>query len=146
MGRAHVRDTIDIQAPIERVFERLVDHEAMSDWPGIAYCRLVREGTPRNGLGAIREMRARGLRLVEEVVHYEPPVRYDYSIRKGLPVDHLGSVTLAPKDGGVRLTWEIRMRSRWPLVCGVVGFLLGKGLPSALAHFKAKTEKGITPA
>ncbi len=141
MGQAQVSKKLHIQAPIELVFERLVDHEAMSDWPGIASCRLVREGTPRNGLGAVRQVKARGLTLLEEIVHYEPPLRYDYRITKGLPVDHLGSVRLSPTESGVELSWEVRMTSRWPLVCEVVGNLLGKGLDEALARFKAETER-----
>ena len=141
MGQAHVAKKLNIQAPIELVFERLVDHEAMSEWPGIASCRLVRKGTPRNGLGAIREVKTRGLTLLEEVVHYEPSLRYDYRITKGLPVDHLGSVRLLPAESGVELSWEVRMTSRWPLVCEVVGRLLANGLDAALAWFKAETER-----
>jgi len=34
MGQAHVSKQIHLQAPIELIFERLVDHDAMSDWPG----------------------------------------------------------------------------------------------------------------
>ena len=141
MGQAHVSKKVYIEAPIELAFERILDHDAMNDWPGITACRVVREGTPRNGLGAVREVRARGLTLLEEVVHYEPPLRYDYRITKGLPVDHLGSVRLSPTEGGVELAWEVRMTSRWPLVCEVVGNLLGKGLDEALAGFKAETER-----
>ncbi|MBW2551232.1 MAG: SRPBCC family protein [Deltaproteobacteria bacterium] len=85
MGQAHVSKQIHLQAPIELIFERLVDHDAMSDWPGVTSCRLVQEGTPRNGLGAVRQVKTNGLTLLEEVVHYEPPLRYDYRITKGLP-------------------------------------------------------------
>ncbi len=140
MGKAHVLKTIDIEAPIEFVFERLVDHEAMSDWPGISSCRLTREGDPRNGLGAVRAVKMRGLTLLEEIVHYEPPVRYDYTITKGLPVDHLGTVTLEPIGAGTRITWNINMTSGWPLVCGVVGHTIDRGFPEALEYFKRETE------
>jgi hypothetical protein len=136
-----VSKKLRVAAPIDLVFQRLVDHEAMSEWPGIASCRLVREGVPRNGLGAVREVKARGLTLLEEVVHYEPPLRYDYRITKGLPVDHLGTVRLSPMEGGVELSWEVRMASRWPLVCEVVGRLLKNGLDGALGWFKAETER-----
>ena len=141
MGQAPVSKKIHIEAPIELVFERLVDHDAMNDWPVITSCRVVREGTPRNGLGAVRKVKTRGLNLLEEVVHYEPPLRYDYRITKGLPVDHLGTVRLSPTEGGVELSWEVRMTSRWPLVCEVVGYLLAKGLDETLAWFKAETER-----
>lgn len=141
MGQAHVSKRIHLKAPIDLVFERIVDHDAMNDWPGIGSCRLVKEGSPRNGLGAVRQVKTRGLSLLEEIVHYEPPIRYDYRITKGLPVDHLGSVRLSPTEGGVELSWEVHMTSRWPFVCEVVGNLLSKGLDEALARFKAETER-----
>ncbi len=141
MGKAQIVETIEVRAPIELVFERLMDHEAMSDWPGVSSCRLVREGSPRNGLGAVREVVGNGLTLLEEVVAYLPLEGYDYKITKGLPVDHLGSVRLKSIDDGVRLTWNIRMSSRWPFVCGLVGRGLSHGLPKALAQFKAAAEK-----
>ena len=140
MGQAHISKKLRIQAPIELLFERLVDHDAMSDWPGVTSCRVVRDGTPRNGLGAVRQVKTHGLTLLEEVVHYEPPFRYDYQITKGLPVDHLGSVRLAPTEDGVELSWQVRMTSRWPLVCELVGYRLSGGLDRALAWLKDTTE------
>ena len=140
-GLAGLAGTIQIQAPIELLFERLVDHDAMTDWPGVSSCRVVRDGTPRNGLGAVRQVKTHGLTLLEEIVHYEPPFRYDYRITKGLPVDHLGSVRLSPTDGGVELSWEVRMTSRWPLVCELVGYRLSAGLDQALAWLKVETER-----
>ena len=75
-------------------------------------------------MGAVRQVKTHGLTLLEEVVHYEPPFRYDYRITKGLPVDHLGSVRLAPTEDGVELSWEVRMSSRWPLACELLGYRL----------------------
>jgi hypothetical protein len=57
-------------------------------------------------------------------------------------VDHLGSVRLAPTEDGVELSWEVRMTSRWPLVCELVGYRLSGGLDRALAWLKATTEGG----
>jgi len=70
---------------------------------------VLPNGTPRNGMGAVRQVKTHGLTLLEEVVHYEPPFRYDYRITKGLPVDHLGGVRLAPIEDGVELSSEVRM-------------------------------------
>jgi len=142
MGNAKLRESITIDAPIEHVFERLVDHEAMSDWPGVGRSRLVVEGSPeRNGLGAVRAIRAKGVTLLEEVVRFEPPTRMDYTITKGLPVEHLGVVRLEEVGGSVELTWEVTMSSRWPGVSAIVIRLLGNGLPTALAFFKEDTER-----
>src|SRR5207244_3917205 len=92
MGKTHVEVRQLVRAPIELVFERITDHEDMRNWPGIAACELVEVGDPRNGLGAVRKIRTSGITLYEKVVQWEPPNRYDYTITKGLPVDHRGTV------------------------------------------------------
>jgi uncharacterized protein YndB with AHSA1/START domain len=137
MGHKHVDYRTFVPAPIEGVFERITDHEAMASWPGISSCELIVEGSPRNGLGAVRRVKAGGVTLDEEVVHFEPPRRYDYSIIKGLPVTHRGTVILAKVDGGVELHWSVDLSSRVPLLAQGLGCVLGRGLPGALRAFAA---------
>jgi uncharacterized protein YndB with AHSA1/START domain len=141
VGTKNVEARALVRAPIARVFERITDHEAMREWPGIGACRLVKDGSPRNGLGAVRRIRAMGITLDEEVVHYEPNVGYDYSIIRGLPVDHRGVVRLSEVDGGVEILWRVRLASRWPLVAEIAGTALQRGLPKALAYFAGETER-----
>lgn len=146
MGQTHLHLSIEVTAPIDLVFARISDHETMTDWPGTGVCTLIRAGEPRNGLGAVREIKTNGLTVVEEVVSFDPPNGYDYTIIKGLPVDHLGRVRLeqvrrGQDDEAVQLTWDIRMSSRWPFLCGIVGRVLRKSLPLGLDYFKAETEK-----
>ncbi len=136
MGRMHVKTSITINRPLEVVFERLTDHEAMADWPGINACKLVETGTPRNGLGAVREVRLSGLTLLEKVVRFEPPHAFDYTITKGLPVDHLGEVRLSEQQGATEVTWEINLTSRWPMLCAVLQWQMKRGLPKALAFVR----------
>jgi len=142
MATARMRKTVTIDAPLAFVFERMVDHEAMSDWPGVSGATLSVEGSPtRNGLGAVRVIKAKGLALHEEVVHFEPPHRYDYSIIKGLPVDHLGTVRLEEIGDSVELSWEVTISSAWPFLAQIVTGLLARELPTALAHLKRDTER-----
>lgn len=135
-----------VHAPMDMVFERLIDHESMNDWPGVGSCRLIVAGTPRNGLGAVRAVKARGLTLHEEVVLYEPPERFEYRIIKGLPVTHLGSVRLFQEGESVRVCWRITVSSRLPLLSWIICQQLRGGLPKALAYFKAETEKAARAA
>jgi uncharacterized protein YndB with AHSA1/START domain len=144
MGRTRVQLTETVYAPRELVFERLTNHEDMRNWPGVGDCRLVAEGSPRNGLGAVRAVKSRGLTLHEKVVRFDPPTGYDYKIIKGLPVDHLGTVRLEDSGSGVRINWTIEMSSRIPLLAQVVGVMLKRGLPSALSYFKRETEKAAS--
>lgn len=144
MGSAQVNYTLDISAPIARVFTHIADHEGMANWPGVSACHLQKPGTPRNGLGAVRAIRARGLTLLEKVVHFQPPQRLDYTIIKGLPISHLGSVRLASTDQGTRLTWSVHMSSRIPLLAQIVGGMLRRGLPGALAYVKDQAERSAS--
>ncbi|HZS38053.1 MAG TPA: SRPBCC family protein [Polyangia bacterium] len=139
MGRTTVDARVRVEAPLARVFDRITDHEAMRDWPGVSACRLIAEGTPRNGLGAVRRITAWGLTLDEEVVQFEPPRRYDYSIIKGLPVEHRGVVRLAEVDGAVEVDWHVELSSRVPLLAQAVGAALRFGLPRALRWFAQQT-------
>jgi uncharacterized protein YndB with AHSA1/START domain len=139
MGKSSIEAHAFVAAPIEHVFERITDHEGMREWPGVAYCQLVVEGEPRNGMGAVRRIRAGGLTLEEQVVRFEPPRGYSYTIVKGLPVEHLGEVELTKAPGGVDVRWRVRMSSRVPLLAEAVGAALQVGLRRALGHFARVT-------
>jgi len=141
VGHTRVHLSESVRAPIELVFDRITDHEAMRDWPGVSNCRLVEQGEPKNGVGAVRAVTTRGLTLHERVVRFEPPLGYDYSIVKGLPVQHLGRVRLEQRGDEVQLDWTIEMSSRIPLLAQIVGKLLARGMPSALSYFKRETER-----
>lgn len=137
MGKFHVATEIVVNAPRERVFERITDHERMRDWPGVSACRRITDGSgdAKNGLGAVRRITALGLTLDEQVVLYDPPNGYDYSIVRGLPVTHRGVVRLASQGDATRVTWTVDLSSRVPLLAQVVGRALSLGLPRALKHF-----------
>jgi len=141
VGRTRIHLTETIRAPLQLVFDRISDHEDMRNWPGVSDCRLVAEGQPRNGIGAVRAVKARGLTLHEKVVSFDPPDGFDYTIVKGLPVDHLGQVRLSEAGDQTRIDWTVEMSSRIPLLAQLVGMILKRGLPSALAHFKRETER-----
>ena len=142
MGHAHIHKTATVRAPIELVFERITDHEAMGEWPGVSRCVLVKEadGDNRNGRGAVRAVTARGLTLHEEIVRFEPPNVMEYTITKGLPVKHIGRVELSSSGDDTLISWTVTMSSGWPFVAQLVGRMLGRGLDAASSHFKKHTE------
>lgn len=112
-----------IAAPPETVFEVLTDHRGYSKITPLRRSELEREGEPApNGVGAVRVLSAVGPPLREEVVAYEPPVRFSYKLLAGLPVrDHLGTVQLTPSDGGTKMVYAVRITPTVPLVgAGVV--------------------------
>jgi uncharacterized protein YndB with AHSA1/START domain len=137
MGHSQIRVRATLRAPIPLVYERLTDHEDMRNWPGVSDCKLSREGTPRNGVGAVRVVSHGPLFSVsEEVTLYEPPLRLGYKIIKGgPPIRHQGMVTLAERGDQVDLDWEIQISSRVPLLAQLVGGMLRRGLSHVLASY-----------
>ncbi len=111
----------DITAPPETVFDVLSDHRGYADISPLRRVELEREGTPApNGVGAIRKLIAAGPPIREEVTVYESPSRFAYKMLSGAPVkDHVGTVTLTPKNGGTHMRYQIETTPTIPVVGGV---------------------------
>jgi uncharacterized protein YndB with AHSA1/START domain len=132
-----------IAAPPETVFEVLTDHRNYAKITPMRKSVLEREGEPApNGVGAIRVISVAGPPLREEVVAYEPPTRFSYTVLSGAPVrDHLGTVELTARDGGTRVVYVVRMTPTLPLggaaVIGAVKFGIGR----LLSGIRAESER-----
>ncbi|MBX3413979.1 MAG: SRPBCC family protein [Pirellulales bacterium] len=116
---------IEIAASPEKVFHLISDHESFLGDIGGSVCRLTREGSPdRNGLGAVREITADGMRFCEEITAFEPPRRYSYRITeilgksgKPLPFRHEGGeMVFEPAPGGTRVRWRTSFRVPIPVL------------------------------
>jgi uncharacterized protein YndB with AHSA1/START domain len=107
-----------VAAPPEIVFEVLTDHRRYPEITPLRKAELEREGEPApNGLGAIRVLSALpGPPMREEVIGYERPRRFSYTVLSGLPVrDHVGTVELTPSDGGTKVVYAIRTTPTLPV-------------------------------
>ncbi|HEX2392528.1 MAG TPA: SRPBCC family protein [Solirubrobacterales bacterium] len=106
-----------IAAPPETVFDVLTDHRGYAKITQLRRAELEREGEPApNGVGAIRVLTAVGPPMREEVVAYERPSRFSYTVLSGLPFrDHLGTVELAPEGDGTRMVYAVRTTPTVPL-------------------------------
>ncbi len=112
-----------IAAPVSEVFDRISDHAAYRQFPGIRASRLLREGrNEKNGLGAIREIEAGRARFVEEITAFERPWRMDYRILESRPaIEHAGgSIRLEETPAGTAVTWTSTYRLKAPLVGGLM--------------------------
>jgi uncharacterized protein YndB with AHSA1/START domain len=107
-----------LRAPIERVFEQLVDHENYASFDGVSSSTLTRAGADeRNGVGAQRRVRLGAVLLWEDIVAFERPTLLEYRIVTMLPpvVRHvLGRVSLTPCDEGTRAVWTSEFEVRVP--------------------------------
>ena len=125
----------------ERLWDVLTTHEQMPAW-----FRPVRDvildppgSVDRNGLGAVRHVLALGPVVVEEVIEWEPPRRYVYTLLRGAPIrNHRGEVTVQPSPKGAVATWTIQCEPMIPgsalVLRPVMRRLAHALLASAVAH------------
>jgi len=123
MRLSHVHVTHDFQAPVERVFAYLAEHENLAQLFGTRVERVCDGTSERNGVGSCRRLSFYGLLPFEETVtELIPDERILYRITKGSPMrDHEGVMAFAPTaGGGTRLDYRIRFGSPVPGLAAVV--------------------------
>ncbi len=122
--------TREISAPADVVFEVLTDHAGYSKLTPLRRSELEREGSPDpNGMGAIRKLTAVGPPMREEVIAFERPSRFSYTVLSGLPVrDHVGTVELSEDGGGTKMVYAVRTHPTIP----VVGFAVVAAVKQAI--------------
>jgi uncharacterized protein YndB with AHSA1/START domain len=110
--------TREIAAPAETVFEVLTDHRGYTELTPLRKAELEREGEPApNGVGAIRKLTAVGPPMREEVIAFEVPSRFSYTVLSGLPVrDHVGTVELMPDGNGTKMVYAVRTHPTLPIL------------------------------
>ena len=135
--------TREIAAPVETVFEVLTDHRGYADLTPLRKSELEREGEPApNGVGAIRKLTAVGPALREEVVAYEPPSRFSYTLLSGAPVrDHLGTVELTAQNGGTRMVYAVRTQPTVPVIGAVVVAVVKQGVKGLVDGVAKESER-----
>lgn len=109
-----------VAAPIETVWDKLIDHVGMSQWgPGITVT-MDKHGTDDpNGVGAVRRIASPGPGpdIVEEVVAFEPPHLLRYKALSGTPFPgYAGEVRLTSAGSGTRISYTISSTARFALV------------------------------
>jgi len=128
---SEVRLELELDAPVEGVFEAMADHARYDRFRPIGSSELLKEGaTDRNGVGAVRRLKAWPLRFDEEITAYEWPSRLDYLIIDvNGPVEHDGgSIRFEPTAAGTHVLWTSTFRITTPLVGGLLGAAFGFGL------------------
>jgi uncharacterized protein YndB with AHSA1/START domain len=133
----------DIAAPPETVFDVFVDHRGYAEMTRLRKSELEREGDPApNGVGAIRVLRSVGPPLREEVLTYERPGRFSYTLLSGLPVrDHVGTVELTAREGGTKVTYAVRLMPTVPLVGAAVVAAVRLGVKQLIDGVSAEAER-----
>ncbi len=129
MTRAFIATEFD--ALPHEVFRGVADQQRFFRGPGIEYCHVTRDGqSERDGLGSIRDVKASGMRFVEEITAFVPHEQIDYLVVEcDLPMIHEGgSIRFRPSARGTSLTWESTFTLKIPLVGGLLARMLRIGL------------------
>jgi uncharacterized protein YndB with AHSA1/START domain len=140
--------TREIAAPAETVFEVLTDHRGYSELTPLRKSVLEREGEPApNGVVAIRKLTAVGPALREEVIAYEEPSRFSYTLLSGLPVrDHVGTVELTPNGGGTKMVYAVKTQPTVPVVGGAVVAAVKQGVKGLIDGITKESERRASAA
>lgn len=140
---ASFRYVRQVAAPPETVFDVLTDHRRYAELTSLRQAELEREGEPApNGVGAIRVLTLVGPPMREEVLTYERPYRFSYTVLSGLPVrDHVGTVELQPNDGGTEVTYAVKTTPTVPVAGAVVVAVLKQGIRTLLSGVARESER-----
>jgi uncharacterized protein YndB with AHSA1/START domain len=139
----------EIAAPPETVFEVLTDHRRYSELTPLRKSVLEREGEPApNGVGAIRKLTAVGPALREEVIAYEQPSRFSYTLLSGLPVrDHVGTVELTPNGGGgTKMVYAVKTQPTVPVVGAAVVAAVKQAVKGLIGGIAGESERRASAA
>jgi catechol 2,3-dioxygenase-like lactoylglutathione lyase family enzyme len=142
VGEPYVQVDADIDAPADQVWQRLVDHAGLGSWTCFD-ARVLRPGRDvPAGTGCLRELRAFGLRLTEEIVDWDEGRHYGYRLRTGVPFRwHRGDVFVHATDRGTHVRWAIRFESRIPLTGMLIAWILQRVFDRAIAELQRQLEQ-----
>jgi uncharacterized protein YndB with AHSA1/START domain len=98
-----------IAAPVDVVFDVLVDHRGYAKITPLRSSTLEREGEPApNGVGAVRRLSLVGPPIREEVTAYESPTLFAYKALSGVPAkSHTGTVKLVGNGDRTQVDWTV---------------------------------------
>lgn len=123
-----------IDAPPEKIWSLLADHDGMASWSGFSSVRRTCAGAgDPNGYGAQRTMTGTPGRIVEEITAFDPPREMRYRLIEGGPVTcHQGEIRINPTTDGAELEWTIRFRPKIPGAGRILQTVLGRMLRTML--------------
>ena len=114
-------------APRGAVFAYFADHVKFGRIWGGRFTRVQDGQDPLepNGLGSVREVRAKGFVFEETIVKFEKPSLIEYRVTKGGPIkNHLGRIEFREVEGGSKVSYTITFEPRIPLTGGLMAGLL----------------------
>ncbi|MEP1446912.1 MAG: SRPBCC family protein [Paraglaciecola sp.] len=102
------RGEIIINTCEETLWAILIDHDNAGQWAFFS-SKLIQKGeTEIDGLKAVRKIGLFGLTFEEKITNWLPNKSYSYQLRsKILFRNHQGIIYLSPRNGRIKLSWQI---------------------------------------
>ena len=140
----HVAEAV-IAAPQRAVFGALVTPHGWKDWfPGV---RDASYTTPQPfGVGTIREANVRGTRWVEELIEWDEPARWAWTVlRTSVPFAHAQVELFEVREAadGTRVRWTLALEPR--LLARLATPLAGLTVPRLLRKAMANLATRVRP-
>ncbi len=83
----------------------------------------------------------------EEVIAYEAPSRFSYTVLSGLPVrDHVGTVELTDEGGKTKMVYAVRTQPTLPVVGPVVVAAIKQAIKGLIDGVAAESERRSSAA
>ena len=150
MHRVEIKRVIN--APIEKVFAEISNHEGYVRFAGVDKAELIREGDKeRNGMGAVRHLQLGKLAIDEEIVGFDVPendtAKMEYRITRMKPklFHHiLGRVLLTEADGKTTVVWSSEFEVPVPVAGPMIEKLLAKPFGQGFAGMLKAVDKLVS--
>jgi carbon monoxide dehydrogenase subunit G len=137
----HVAEAM-IAAPQHAVFRAIAEPRGWADWfPGVREASYTTP--PPFGVGTIREADVRGTRWVEELIEWEDPVRWGWTVlRSSVPFARaqVELFELIEAVGGTRVRWTLAVEPRLlaRLTTALAGPMTSRLLREAMANLEPR--------
>jgi carbon monoxide dehydrogenase subunit G len=135
----HVAEAV-IAAPQRAVFHAIAEPQGWKDWfPGVREASYVTP--PPFGIGTIREADVRGTRWVEELIAWEEPTRWAWTVlRSSVPFARAQVELFELMDSaeGTRVRWTLALEPR--LLARLTTALAGRMTPRLLREAMANLQ------
>lgn len=132
-----VRQSIEIDAPIERVWELIMDPERLGDWVSIhesAYDYPDRDLRKGDRFGQRMKLKGVPLKVRWEVSNCEPPRRARWHGKAAAGAKARIAYDLRERDGGTHFDYE----NEFDLPAGKVGKMAGRAFNAMSGEREAK--------
>lgn len=136
-----------IAAPIDQVFDWIVDGTNWASVPGMFYSRVrPADGLERNGVGSVREFASMASKVSEVVTGFDRPRYMSYQGLSMTPsIEHQGgSITFEETADGTEVLWTTTFRMTTPVIGGLLTRRYARLIPIGVVNVTRAAERALT--